>query len=160
MISCLLQNMSKSLRSSGNILKFSKVSNCDSRNVMTCIQGIQEHQTFYGRFWRKNTANITAYIMSRKAEKFLNATQTVTETMKFLSYVYWTVYHQADLLYFRNFYHLKRKLNEFSKNNMYRNRLDRGCTFRISNPVRTCADRPQCPISLLYNKYRGSFPRG
>jgi hypothetical protein len=32
-----------------------------------------------------DTANITAYITSIKAEKFLNATQTVTETMKFLS---------------------------------------------------------------------------
>jgi hypothetical protein len=33
----------------------------------------------------RDTTNITAYITSLRAEKFLNATQTVTETMKFLS---------------------------------------------------------------------------
>jgi len=32
-----------------------------------------------------DTANITAYNTSLKAEKFLNATQTVTEIMKSLS---------------------------------------------------------------------------
>jgi hypothetical protein len=54
MISCLPQDMLKGLRSSGNILVLSKASNCESQNVMTCIQGIPEYQKFYKKSRKKN----------------------------------------------------------------------------------------------------------